>query len=192
MDIDSAPDLPFLSIQIPQNHLYLQRISVDARRLCQLVDGLIYLVVDQKIEAEHVVRRFTQAAAVDPAAATKLVALPCLADRQSEQQGHQHGQEVQLGGQNISVRHRSWRCTTPSTRPLRSTTTMDVILRCSKTLSTSTASVPGVIVTGLRVMMSAAVRSSTLTEALMCRLRSPSVITPASRSASTTQVMPSP
>jgi len=53
------------------------------------------------------VRRFAQTASVDPAAVAELVPFPCLAHREPQEQGAEYGQEVQLGGQNTSVRHRS-------------------------------------------------------------------------------------
>ena len=53
-------------------------------------------------------------------------------------------------GQNISMRQRSCRCTTPSTCCAASTTTTAVICRCSRMCSASAASVSGAIVIGLR------------------------------------------
>src|SRR5262245_7378951 len=107
MDVDGAADLSLLPVQVAEDHLDFQCVGVEAGGLSQLVDRLVYLVVDQKIEAEHVVGGFAQTAPVDPASVAELVPFPCLAHCEPQKQGAQYGQEVQLGGQNTSVRHRS-------------------------------------------------------------------------------------
>ena len=107
MDVDGAADLSLLPVQVAEDHLDFQCVGVEAGCLSQLVDRVVYLVIDQKIEAEHVVRRFAQTASVDPAAVAELVPFPCLAHREPQEQGAEYGQKVQLGGQNTSVRHRS-------------------------------------------------------------------------------------
>jgi hypothetical protein len=119
MHIDRPAHLALLPVQIPENHLDLERVSVRAGRLRQLVDGLIHLVVHQKVQPEHVVRGLAEAPSVDPAAIAQLVALPGLADGKADQQRHEYGQKWGVrahGGfrlQIISVRHRSCRWTTP-------------------------------------------------------------------------------
>ena len=92
--VDGAADLSLRAIQVAEDHLDLERVGVaDARRLRQLVDRLVHLVVDEEIEAEHVVRRLAQPPPIDPAAVAKLVALPRLADDQAQQQGEEDGQQ---------------------------------------------------------------------------------------------------
>ena len=86
MDGDRPADLSLLAIQVAENHLDLERVGVGAGGPGQFVDRLIDLVVDQEVEAEHVVRRFAQPAPVDPAAVAQLVALPGLAGDQAQQQ----------------------------------------------------------------------------------------------------------
>ena len=85
--LDRAADLPLLPVQVAEDQVDLERVAGRLRRLGQLVDRLVDLVGDQEVEAEHVVRRFARAAAVDPAAVLQLVALPRLADREAGQQG---------------------------------------------------------------------------------------------------------
>ena len=79
MDVDGAADLSLLPVQVAQDHLDFQCVGVEAGCLSQFVDRLVYLVVGQKIEAKHVMRRFAQTASVDPAAVAQLVPFPCLA-----------------------------------------------------------------------------------------------------------------
>src|SRR6185503_7086656 len=95
MQGDRAADLSFGAIQVPENHLDFERIGARARGLRQLVDRLIDVIVDEEVEAEHVVRRLAQAAAVDPPAVAQLVALPRLADDEAEQQREQRGEKRQ-------------------------------------------------------------------------------------------------
>src|SRR6185436_3209300 len=204
MDVDGPRHLPFHAQQVAQNHLNLERVAGRARGLGQLVDGEIDLAVHQEVQAEHVVRRFAQAAPVDPAAVAELVALPGLAHPKAREQGNEHGKEHVRGHpyetvargspvQNISMRQRSCRWTTPSTCCPMSTTTTAVIRRCSRMCSAAAAMVSGGTVIGLTVMISPAKRSSRCVALTMCRRRSPSVMMPLSApSASTTQAIPSP
>ena len=93
--VDGAADLSFRAIQVAEQHLDLECVGVaDARGLRQLVDRLVHLVVDEEVEAEHVVRRLAQAPAIDPAPVAKLVPLPRLADDQAQQQGEEDGQQA--------------------------------------------------------------------------------------------------
>ena len=62
----------------------------------------------------------------------------------------------------ISVFQRSWRCTTPSTRPSPSTTGSDVILRSSRTARAEVARSRRETVTGPSVMHCRAVWSSSV------------------------------
>jgi len=78
--LDRTPDLPLLPIEVAEDEMYLERIPGGFGRGAQFLNRWIDLVGDQEIEAEHVVRRFPRAAAVDPAAVLQLVALPGLAD----------------------------------------------------------------------------------------------------------------
>lgn len=60
MHVDGAPHLALRAIEIAQDHLDLERIGrPHARRLGELLDRLIDLVVDEIVQAEHVMRRFT-------------------------------------------------------------------------------------------------------------------------------------
>src|SRR6185295_9675178 len=64
--------LSLRAVQVAEDHLDLERVGVaEACRLRQFLDGLIDLVVDQKVEAEHVVWRLAQATTVDPPAVTQ-------------------------------------------------------------------------------------------------------------------------
>jgi len=53
--------------------------------LSQFVDRLVHLVIDEKVEAEHVMRCFAEAPAIDPPAVAQLVSFPGLADDQPDQ-----------------------------------------------------------------------------------------------------------
>ena len=166
--VDRAADLPLLPVQVAENHLDLERVGVGAGRLGQLVDRLIDLVVDQEVEPEHVVRRLAQPPAIDPAAVAQLVALPGLADDQPDQQREagRRGAEGSdsccdcevAAGQIISVRQRSCRWTTPCTFCVA----VDDDDRRDLALFEDVAALRrpacrGAMVTGLRVMTSAAV-----------------------------------
>src|SRR5262245_39135593 len=174
MHVDCPADLSLLPVQVAENHLDLQRVGAGAGGLCQLVDRLVGLVVDEEVEPQHVVRRFAKTPSIDPAAVAQFVAFPRLADDQAHQQRQQDTEENVFSHRGAisrryisSVRHRSCRCTTPCTVLAPSTTTREVILCRSRILSASAASVPGAMVIGLRVMMSAAARESRLVAPIM-------------------------
>ena len=136
VDVDGAADLSLLPVQVAEDHLDLERVGVGAGGLRQLVDRLVDLVVDQEVQAEHVVRRFAQAAAVDPAAVAQLVALPGLADGQTDEQRHEDGEKRRVRDHGGC---RSDHLRAPEVVQVHdalhdassaSTTTIDVILRC--------------------------------------------------------------
>ena len=93
MNRDRSPDLSFLAIQVAENHLDLERVGLGAGGACQFIDGLIDLVVNEAVETQHVVRRLTKTAAIDPATVAQLVPLPGLAHDQAQQQRKQHGKQ---------------------------------------------------------------------------------------------------
>ena len=93
MLLDGAPDLALLPVEIAENHVDLERIAGAVRGLHQLLDRRIDLIGDEKIEAEHVVRRVARAPTIDPAAILQLVALPGLADGETRQQRQQRAEE---------------------------------------------------------------------------------------------------
>ena len=93
MLLDGAPDLALLPVEIAENHVDLERISGAVRGLHELFDRRIDLIRDEKIEAEHVVRRVARAPTIDPAAIPQLVALPGLADGETRQQRQQRTEE---------------------------------------------------------------------------------------------------
>ena len=84
--VDRAADLSLLAIQVAEDHVDLERVGVEPRRLGQLVDREVDLAGDEEVEPDDVVRRLPRLAPVDPAAVAQLVALPRLADREAEQQ----------------------------------------------------------------------------------------------------------
>jgi hypothetical protein len=108
--------------------------------------ALIDLVVDQKVQPEHVVRGLAEAPTIDPAAVAQLIALPGLSDGEAEQQRDEYGQKrgvrvMACVESDHPVGHRLCRCTTPWTRFSASTTTIEVILRVSRIWRASAASV---------------------------------------------------
>ena len=154
-------DLALLAVEVAEDQLDLERVGVDAGGLAQLLDRQIDLVGDQEVQAEHVVRRLAQPAAIDPPAVAQLVALPGLADRR----GRAAARPARRGraGSRPMRGSRPSRCArgrAGARRPRRaaspSTTTIEVILRCSMMCSASAASVSRRIVTGSRVITSPA------------------------------------
>ena len=93
MDLDGAPDLTLLAVQVAENHVDLERVRREPRRLAELLDREIELVADEEVEPLHVVRRLARLAAIDPAAFLQLVALPRLAGGEPEQERDQRGEE---------------------------------------------------------------------------------------------------
>src|SRR4051812_42789380 len=81
--LDCAPDLSLLAIEISEDEVDLERIAGGLSGRAQLLDGLIDLIGNQEIETEHVMRRFTGPASIDPPAVLQLVPLPRLADDQA-------------------------------------------------------------------------------------------------------------
>src|SRR5204862_3658238 len=55
-------------------------------------------VGDEKVEAEHVVRRLAGTAAIDPDTVLELVALPRLADGEADEQGDEADEQGGAGG----------------------------------------------------------------------------------------------
>ena len=98
MDVDGAPDLTLLAIEIAEDQVDLECIFIQPRRARQLVDGLIDLIGDHQVESDDEVRRFTRLPAVDPLTVAQLVALPGFADRQARQQRHQRNEHRQVHG----------------------------------------------------------------------------------------------
>ena len=76
--------------------LNFERVGAHACRLRQLVNRLIDVVVDQEIEAEHVMGCLAQAASINPAAVPQFVTLPRLADDEAEQQREQSREQWQV------------------------------------------------------------------------------------------------
>ena len=98
MRLDRTADLSLLAIQVAEDQVDLQRIARRFRRLGQLFDRLVDLAGDEKVEAQHVVRRLAGAAPIDPDAVVQLVALPRLADGQPGEQGNEPDQQRGGGG----------------------------------------------------------------------------------------------
>ena len=98
VDLDGAPDVALLAIQVAENHVDLDGILVDPRGLAQLLDRVIELVGDEEVQALDVVRRLPRLAAIDPAAFVQLVALPRLAGGQAEQEGDERGEQGEVVG----------------------------------------------------------------------------------------------
>ena len=96
VDVHRAAYLSLLAVQVAQDHLYFERLGFGASGVRQFLDRVVDLVVDQEIEAEHVVRGLAKSPAVDPAAVPQLVPFPRLAHHESQEQGKQHGEQVQL------------------------------------------------------------------------------------------------
>jgi hypothetical protein len=99
---DRLADLSFFSIQIAEDHVDLERIAIEARRLAQLFYREVDLVRHQEVEAKDVMGRLARAAPIDPAAVAQLVALPRLANRQAGEHRHQRGKK-----QGVRA-HRRW------------------------------------------------------------------------------------
>jgi hypothetical protein len=107
---DRPANLTFLPIQVPENHLDLERVRIARAGLRKLVDRLVDLLVDEKVEAEHVVRRLAQTPPIDPATVTQLVSLPGFAGRHAHQQRDQYGKQDELG-------HCAFPTRTPNSQP---------------------------------------------------------------------------
>ena len=90
---DRLAHLSALAVEIAQDQIDLERRRVESHRPCQLLDGQVDLVGNQEVQPEDVVRRLADLAAVDPAAVLQLVALPGLADGETDQQGDERGDE---------------------------------------------------------------------------------------------------
>lgn len=118
MYLDGARHLSPLSIHIAENKVNLERVGVNPRGLAQLFDRDVDLIGDEEVEAQDVVMRFPCAPAIDPFAVAKLVAFPRLPDRDPGQERKQPDEKWKVvDGYTSSLRQRSCRCTTPSTRP---------------------------------------------------------------------------
>ena len=195
MLLNRASDLTLLAIQVAEDEAQLERLGVQRAGARQRVYRLIGLVGDEEVQAEDEMGRVAEPPPVDPAAVLQLVALPCLAGREADEQRDRAPAMrscalLSIRHQNICVRHKSWTWTTPSITSPSPTTTTAVIFRSSMTLNASTARSDRRIVTGRGVITSAAVASRMA--ASQWRRRSPSVMMPARRpAASATHVMPS-
>ena len=99
---------PF-SRQAAEKQVNFQRVAERFGGLAELFDGEVDLVRDEEIEAQDVVQRFGRAAPIDQPACAKLVAFPRFADRESQHQADERGDKREVGAQNKSVRHKSWR-----------------------------------------------------------------------------------
>ena len=77
----ARPTCPFARYRLPRI-IWISSASVLPMLVACVSSsiGLVHLVVDEKVQAEHVVRRLAEAAPIDPAAVAQLVALPRLAD----------------------------------------------------------------------------------------------------------------
>ena len=106
MDIDGARDLSLLAVQAAEQQVNFERVAETFGGLVQLVDREIDLVGDEKIQADDVVERLRDAAAIDQPARSQLVALPRFPDRQSDEKRDQRGEERVVSAQNSSVRQR--------------------------------------------------------------------------------------
>ena len=82
MNCDRLADLSFFTVQVAQNHVHFESVRIEACCARKLVDGQIDLVGNQEVEAQDVVRRFTESAPIDPAAAPELVSFPGLSGRE--------------------------------------------------------------------------------------------------------------
>ncbi len=87
--LDRPSDLSLLAIEIAEDQMNLERVAGDLRRLLQFVDRRIDLVGDEKIQSEHVVRRFARPAPIGPHTFPQLVAFPRFPDREAQQERHQ-------------------------------------------------------------------------------------------------------
>ena len=98
--LDGPRHLPALAVDIAQNQMDFEGVSVDPGGLAELFDGQVDLIGDQEVQTEHVVMRIAGLAAVDPASVAQLVALPGLADRHAGEHGQQDRDEGEIAGQH--------------------------------------------------------------------------------------------
>src|SRR5262249_49831780 len=86
-------DLALFPVQVAEDHVHLEPGRIQPRRAREFIDREIDLVGHEKVETEHVVRRFTALAAIDPASILELVPLPRFSDRQPHEQRDECRQE---------------------------------------------------------------------------------------------------
>src|SRR4029079_1919202 len=152
---DGFSDLALFPVQIAENHVDFERVRIAAGRPRPGIAGQIDLVGDQKVEPEDVVRRLPGAPAIDPGAAAEFVALPRLADRQSDEQRHECGEERSIRAHDGVVRATlgsfKYAVTTPSQRFCAFSTSsinsraaplpaFAVLTQCTRDRTSSTAS----------------------------------------------------
>ena len=89
MDLHRPPHLALLAVQIAENHVDLERVGREPRRLAQLLDRQIELVADEEVEPLHVVGRLASPTTIDPSSVFELVALPGFADGESGKEREQ-------------------------------------------------------------------------------------------------------
>src|SRR3954470_1371081 len=71
VDVDRAANLTLLAKQVADDHLDFERVGTAAGGLGELIDRLIQLVLGEKVQPEHVMRRLAEPPAIDPAAVTQ-------------------------------------------------------------------------------------------------------------------------
>src|SRR2546425_41377 len=82
---DRLADLTFFAIEIPEDHVHLERVGIESSSLGQFVDREVDLVGDEEVETEQIMGGFPRAAPVEQFSIAQLVPLPGLANGESDE-----------------------------------------------------------------------------------------------------------